>query len=179
MRTPLYEGRFVSVVRDEETGHEIVLAPNCAGVLIYVEDMDAVVLVRQHRPAIAEQAFEGLSMENPGGRCDQTFTPQEVMAKEALEEAGVHVDPARIELLNHGKPVANSPGILTQCMYFGFARVRSSALESDQKFGVTNEGERTVRHLVQVSQLRTMVFDSMTTMVLVEWFLAHRAPKTP
>ena len=130
MRTPLFKGSFIAVEQDEETGNEIVRAADRAGVLIYVKDLDSVVLVEQYRPAMKDHVFQGHSMENFGGRYDNTLTPAEVMVKEAAEEAGVRLDPVRVVLLNSGKPVANLPAFSLSACIWDTPRCRNYALSA-------------------------------------------------
>ena len=150
---------------------EVVEASDSVGFLIYIKDTDEVILVKQKRSAMkSEQNPEGYITEVPAGRFDRSLGIAELIALEASEEVGAKIDISNVQLLNDGKPLALSPGILTEQMYLGYVEIPSDILEEDRIFGV-DDGEEIQRIKVKVKDLGSMAFEDMKTFALIQWFL--------
>lgn len=142
-------------------------------VLVYVRELHSVVLIEQQRfPMETRSNPDGVVTECVAGRFDARLSVRELAAQEVFEEIGVSIKPERITVLNGGRPLALSPGILTEKMYIAFAEVSARECKSSRRlFGNRREGERIKRKLVPVPQLSSTVFDNMTTFALIQWFL--------
>jgi 8-oxo-dGTP pyrophosphatase MutT (NUDIX family) len=94
--------RIAEVTLGDGTTHSLerhVLETGPAvSVLPYLYDKDEkqwhVVLVRQYRPAVDE-----MSLEAPGGLLEKGRNVREEMARELQEEAGIGINPLKIELI--------------------------------------------------------------------------------
>ncbi len=170
----LYKG-FLTVEKDLETGYEIINATDSIAVLIHVVDQRTVILISQPRtPMKTKENPEGISHEMPAGRFDIEIGTKALMVKEVWEEARAKITEDAIFLLNDGKPVSLSPGILTEVMYLGYAEITSLQMEEVPEgmlLGLAEEHEKITRKLIPIHELRSMVFDNMTAMLLVQWFL--------
>ena len=176
----VYRG-FVKVAQVESSAgaREVVVSSDSVAILIYIPDMESVVLVSQERaPMQSAKNPLGVVMEVPAGRFDKHLSVKALMALEVLEETGLKIKPRQIELLNDGCALALSPGILTERMYLGYAEIAADNIaQSGQVFGNAKEGERTTRCLVRVQELRSMVFLDMKPWALVQWFLREKVGK--
>lgn len=164
----VYTG-FCKVYKDGIS--EVVEASDSVGFLIYIKDSGEVILVKQKRSAMkSKQNPEGYIIEVPAGRFDNSLGVKELIALEASEEVGAKIDVDNVQLLNDGKALALSPGILTEKMYLGYVEIPSNILEEDRIFGV-DDGEEILRIKVKVKDLESMVFEDMKTFALIQWFL--------
>jgi 8-oxo-dGTP pyrophosphatase MutT (NUDIX family) len=153
---------------------EVVEASNSVGFLIYLKDTDEVVLIRQKRSAMkSAENPDGYNMEAPAGRFDNGLGVKELIAQEAGEEVGAKIELDKVILLNQGKPLALSPGLITEKMYLGYVEITSDLLEEDRVFGV-DEGEEIQRIKVKVEDLKNMIQDDMKTFALIQWFLSEK-----
>ncbi len=174
-KKPLFSGYFVQVYKGM-FDHEVVVAKDSVAFLVYIKDLDQVVLIRQPRaPMVTNNNPEGMILEVTAGRFngeDATLTPAELMLKEAEEEIGVKASLSQVFMLNRGRPVAVSPGASTEKMYLGMITIVSSQIEKTERtFGV-DAHEQITREFVPVQDLYNMVFEDMKTWLLVAEFLA-------
>ena len=173
---PLYRNSFLSVEQDEDTGWSFVRTVDAAAVLVYLSELDSVLLVSQKRPAMVnDENPSGECLEPVAGRIDYEASVKELLANELREEAGVQVNPNTITLLNSGKPLASSPGLVTERKYLAYVEVRTCQVESlddlEKEYGNQHEGEKIKRHLISVKDLEQMIFGDFTLFALVQWFL--------
>ena len=176
-KNPLYSGYFVRVY-EGMFGHEVVVAKDSVAFLVYVQDRDVVVFVRQRRaPMVSDENPGGFITETPAGRFsaeDEKLTARELMIKEGLEELGATIRPDQIHLFNDGIPVAVSPGASTEKMTFGLATISWDQIEQKERtFGVDADEEIT-RVFVPTDDLRDMVFEDSKTMLLVNLFFTRQ-----
>ena len=171
MRKRVYNG-FIKVYKDH--GFEVVKVTNSVAFLIFVVDWMKVILIKQNRKPMKRRSNPtGVILEAPAGRFDRKVGVKGLVIAEAAEEVGVTVAKSDIDVLNHGRPMALSPGVLTERMYLAIATVRSQQVSKGRNFGLASEHERIKRILVPVSELETMVFDDMKTATLVSFFRLH------
>jgi len=170
----VYDG-FAKVFRGA-TKHEVVKVTDSVAFLIHITDMDCVVLVSQQRgPMMRDDNPDGTIVEAPAGRFDVKLTVKGLIAKEATEEIGAKgvIPENLITLLNHGEPLALSPGILTERQYLAFVEITSHMIEEgDRIFGVDAD-EKIKRLMHPVQMLKGQEFEDMKTFALVQWFLNH------
>lgn len=88
---------------------------------------------------------DGEMIELVAGRFDVKVGPKALFVKEAKEEVGAVITEDDVELLNEGRPLALSPGVLTERAYLAFVEIKESHLLPGESFGVAEEGEVTNR----------------------------------
>lgn len=114
--------------------------------LLYDRTNSRVLQVSQQRAAmVRDDNPDGLIIECVAGRFDCDLGPEALLVKEALEEAGVHITEDDVELLNNGKPLALSAGILTERCYLAFAQIEPAMVAEGERFGLAEEGEDITR----------------------------------
>jgi len=101
----LHNGRFVKpclatyTLNNESKSWEIVQASDSVAILIYNQESDAFVCVKQFRPAVYMQdsATNGVTIELCAGILDKDLTLKEIASEEILEECGFQVAPTDLE----------------------------------------------------------------------------------
>ncbi len=167
----LYDG-FVKVSKDKKTGYETVSVTDSVAFLLYERTTDRVILTIQHRDPIGCAIIEV-----PAGRFDVDLDVKELVVKEAKEEVGVSLSEDDVILLNNGKPLAVSPGVLTEKCYLAYAEITMSQITFDDKkfYGVPEEGEKITRIIIPASDLYgNEEFQDLKTYALVQHFLKER-----
>ena len=100
---PLKSPRFIqpALMRYEERGvqksWELVKAHDSVAILIYNSDQDALVLVRQFRPAVYLANQDGYSYELCAGIVDKEKSLEAIASEEISEETGYHVPPQKLQ----------------------------------------------------------------------------------
>lgn len=167
----LYHGYF-DYVRVTTLGRnrEILRMTDSVSLLVYLQDRQAVVLVRQPREAmIRPDNPEGLIVETIGGRFDAVYGVRELAAKEALEETGLAIQPESIEVLNHGQPMALSAGGVTERAYLCLAIVNADAIvANDERFSAAGEDERIERIIIPIDQVDHIVWEDTRVFALID-----------
>lgn len=150
----------------------VVRASDSVVGLLYDATNDRVLLIRQARAAmIREDNPEGMITECVAGRFDVNLGPKALMVKEALEEASVVITEKDVTVLNQGKPMALSAGVLTERSYVVFAEVHPDQVtgSDDDTFGLASEGESIQRVWVSTSEFLTMVVDEIRVFALQQF----------
>lgn len=125
---------------------------SCSG-LLWDRTKDCVLLVRQKRVAmVSDSNPDGELVELVAGRFDVNLGPKALFVKEAKEEAGANLSEDDVEILNHGEPLALSPGVLTERAYLAFVEIREEHLDEGDAFGAEAEGEQTNRVWMPVQE---------------------------
>lgn len=188
----VYDG-FVRIERDER-GYEIVRTRNQGTVAFLIcitpyagarypdrttfDRYDgSVVLITQPRPPmVSPEHPDGAVIDVPGERLDKPhLTIRQHVVEGAREEVGVRIDDEdRIVILNDQRPLAASPGLLTERTYLAYAEVRPEAVSNEQEtFGLRKEGERIKRLVVPVREFCKMPCATMAGWGLQQWFLRY------
>lgn len=167
----VYDDGFAQVERNPADKHIRVRTTDSVAVLIYNRQTDNVILVSQERfPMEREDNPSGRVEELVAGRFDREVGLVDLIIAEVQEEIGVEISAEQVKILNHGVALAESPGIMTERIYLGFAVVDIDETEGfGKEYGV--DGERINRVSVPVSILEDMVFDDLKTFAVVQWFL--------
>ena len=162
-------------------GHKrhVLHASDSAGLLIYLKDRNAIVLVRQQRaPMVSAENPDGVITELLAGRFDKYETPLQLLAREASEEAGITIDPSQIEILNFGQPLALSAGILDELCWLGYVEISDDQIDPTSKlFGLHDEGEYIDRIVIPVENLEFLVCEDARVYGAIQWFLRRRLEK--
>lgn len=166
----MYKG-FVTVFKGP-TKHEVVQTTDSVGFIVYIVDREEVVFVKQNRaPMMSDENPEGLIVEVPAGRFDVNLSAQELIAKEAGEELGAKIHLDQVKLLNQGKPLAMSPGVMTEKMILGVVMIDSSQIEDQERIFGVDDNEQISRVFVKIYHLNSFVFDDLKTFCLVSYLL--------
>ncbi len=173
-RETLHKG-FLTVEKITYDGgitREIIRASNSVNLLIFDRSNDEVILVQQRRePMLSVHNPTGMIIETVAGRFDVNLGAQQLAAKEAFEEAGIEIDPWDIELLNNGKPMALSAGVLTECAYLCFVEIDESNKRQSGNFFGTDPGEHTEPVRIPVVALDRIDFQDVRVFALVQYLL--------
>lgn len=155
---------------------EMVIVPyDSVAALFYVPEREQVLLVRQQREAaISPDNADGEITAMCAGFFDQSVSIQEMVAREAFEELGATIEPDQVELLNDGKPMYSSVGILTERVYLTFAEIRLDQIEEEERiFGVAAEGEAISRVWMSVEEFESWPCDCIGSFAVREWFFGR------
>lgn len=166
-----YPGRLkFRVVRRNK--RVFVQTTDSVAVLIWLVNTSEVIMISQEREAMRRKDNpEAIITETVAGRFDVDLNVVDLAIKEAWEEAGARVEFDQITLLNKGRPVANSAGVLTERTHLVLAKIGSEQIEEDRIFGAPDEKEQITRHRIPISELAHMTYDSLTSFALVMQFL--------
>ena len=172
--TRVYDG-FVKVDKVETSLgiREVVRVTDSVAMLVHNITRDELLLVEQVRvPMIGPENDDGSLLEVAAGRFDVDLPLKDLIRQELEEELGISdVGDNDIVILNHGKPLALSPGVLTERQYLAYVKVGTLQINpKKRRFGTA--GEDIERHFVKLRQLdpATAFFGDMKTWALVTWF---------
>jgi len=173
----VYEG-FITVRKFGRK--EVVKTTNAVAFLIVDPIREVVLLISQCRKAMVRRGNpDGAIVEVPAGRRDLVIGIKKLVAKEAYEEVGKRFAVEQIRLINHGIPLASSPGILTERVWLAIieADLRSCIKDSSKTYGLAAHGERIRRRVVSFRELERMTFEDMKAFALVQFFLNEQREK--
>ena len=158
----LKEGKFVKPslatykINNEERNWEIVKASDSVAILIYNEESEAFVCVRQFRPAVymQDRATNGVTVELCAGILDKDLSIEETASEEILEECGFRVESSALEKITS---FYTSVGFAGSKQYLYFAKVNESMRVSS---GGGVEGEEMIEVVeIPLSEARAFMFD--------------------
>lgn len=151
--------------------HLILRATDSVAILLYDETNERFLLVRQKRVSMIRKGNpKGFITEAIAGRFDVKLGPKALAIKEALEEAGATLTEHEVELLNNGKPMALSAGILTERSYLAFAIIKPEKLIGDDHdtFGVPEEGEAISRVWIPRKDINAFEAEDVRVLALIQ-----------
>jgi GDP-mannose pyrophosphatase NudK len=108
---------------------------NGAAILLYNSQKETVILTKQFRMPIYQNALEGMSIEVCAGSIDGNDTPLETILRETEEEVGYRIEHAQQVLTAY-----TSPGALTEKMYL-FVAEYSEEIKVNNGGGLDSEDE--------------------------------------
>lgn len=165
-RHSLHKGGQSPVISREvfERGH-------AAGVLPYDPIRDEVVLIRQFRAGLYVAGRHPWGWETVAGIIEDGETPEQVVHREAIEEAGLKIG----DLV----PIHNlmlSPGAMSESCVLFLGRVDSTS--AGGVFGLESEGEDILVKVVPFAEARAMLergeIDNAAAVVALQWLALHR-----
>ena len=165
-RHTLFQGGQSPVISREvfERGH-------AAGVLPYDPVRDEVVLIRQFRAGSYVAGRHPWNWEAVAGIIEEGETPEEVVRREAGEEAGVEIG----DLI----PIHDlmlSPGAMSESCKVFLGRVDTTA--AGGVFGLESEGEDILVKVVPFADARAMLdrgeIDNAVAIIALQWLALHR-----
>lgn len=136
----LFSGKQSEVINREifERGDAVV-------VIAYDQAVDTILLVEQFRPGALRTGQKPWLLEFIAGMFDENESPIDVAIREAHEEAGITISP------NDLSPVMkylSSPGGMSECIHLYLAKIDSRKVNLDKTYGLTEEHEDILLHLV-------------------------------
>ncbi len=165
-RHSLFQGGQSPVISREvfERGH-------AAGVLPYDPRRDEVVLIRQFRAGSYVAGRHPWSWETVAGIIEEGETPDAVVRREAIEEAGLEIGDL-VPILT----VQLSPGAMSETCALFLGRI--DATGAGGVFGLESEGEDILVKVVPFDEARTMLergeIDNAAAVVALQWLALHR-----
>ncbi|WP_320196607.1 NUDIX domain-containing protein [Agrobacterium rosae] len=145
---------------------------SAAAILLFDPNKNAVVLVRQFRPAAFVNGDPSFMLEVPAGLIDDD-QPDEAIRREAMEETGYAVNDVQYLFQTYA-----SPGTLTEKVGLFYARV-----DLDEKAGLggglATEGEDIEVLSIPLDQAFGMIstgeITDAKTIILLQWAMLNRA----
>ena len=165
-RHSLFQGGQSPIIRREvfERGH-------AAAVLPYDPLRDEVVLIRQFRAGSYVAGRHPWGWETVAGIIEEGETPEDVVRRESVEEAGLAIGDV-IAIHN----VIASPGAMSEtcALFVG----RTDTTNAGGVFGLESEGEDILVRVVPFTEARAMLdrgeIDNATAVIALQWLALHR-----
>jgi ADP-ribose pyrophosphatase len=165
-RHGLYQGGQSGILRREvfERGH-------AAAVLPYDPLRDEVVLIRQFRAGAYVAGRHPWTWEIVAGILEDDESPEQLIRREAVEEAALEIRDA-IPMNN----VVLSPGACSETCAMFLGRVDSA--KAGGVYGLESEGENILVKVVPYSEARAMLdrdeIDNAIGVIALQWLALHR-----
>jgi len=145
---------------------------HAAAVLLYDIERDCVVLLEQFRLGAVETKQDPWLFELVAGIIEAGEQPDEVIHREAEEEAGL-----RLQRADFALSFMVSPGGTTERIHLYVGKVDST--QASGLHGLAHEGEDIRLHVVSREQAYRWVeegrIDNATTVIGLQWLELHRA----
>ena len=155
-------------------GKDIVSKPNAVGFLAVDFVRQVALLISQRRePMVRRSNRSGMIVEIPAETRDRKTGIKALVVAGMCEETGKRIKMEQVELLNHGVPLATSPGWATERIYLAVVEMdlRSCIRDSSRTYGLASHGERIKRRVVTFDELERMTFEDLKTFAIVQQFL--------
>jgi len=166
LRHELFGGGFSDTMT-----RELLLRPRAVGVLLFDPVLEKVVLVRQIRIGMLDEGQDPWLLELVAGMVEPGEQPQEVAARESLEEA----DLAPQNLVQISE-YYNSPGISNERITLFCGRVDST--DAGGVFGLADEHEDIEVVVLDVEEAVSLVeagkIHNAMTIIALQWLQLHR-----
>lgn len=154
-----------------EITRELFERGHAAAVVLYDPDMDSVVMVEQFRIGALDSPGKPWMLEFVAGIVEKGETPEAVVRRESVEEAGCAAD----DLI----PIATctlSPGACSERMHLFCARVDAS--RAGGIHGLRDEGEDIRVHVLRFDEAFAMLeagdISSATPIIGLQWLALNR-----
>lgn len=166
LKYPRYDGTMSRTI-----SREVMERGNSAGILLYDPDRDKLVFVEQLRVGVFTAGEYPWILECAAGIIDPGETPEQVVVREAKEEAGATV--TEIE------PVASyfaSPGGISEKLYIFCGRVDVGSVPAFAGLDAESEDIRVV--VLSSEEVEQMLadgkFNNALTIIAVQWFVLNK-----
>lgn len=163
---PRYDGTMSPVI-----SREVMERGNSAGILLYDPDKEKLVFVEQMRVSIFLAGDNPWMLECVAGMVDEGETPEQVVVREAEEEAG-----AAVSELEPIVEYFSSPGGVTEKIFLYCGRVDADKVA--KYAGLPSESEDIRVVVLSVGEAEKMLldakFNNALTIIAVQWFMINR-----
>jgi ADP-ribose pyrophosphatase len=165
-RHSLHNGGTSDVISREvfERGH-------AGAVLLYDPARDEVVLIRQFRAGAYAAGHHPFTWELVAGIIEEGETPEAMIRREVVEEAGLTV--GELELVQN---IMLTPGACSESCHVFVGRVDSG--KAGGVFGLASEGEDILVKVLPFSEAYAMVerheVDNAVSVIGLQWLALHR-----
>jgi len=178
--TNLQEPKFVKPIQINYTQNkqqkvwEAVISHNSVSTLLWHEERDAFVLVKQLRPAILHSdETNGYTYELCAGIIDKAASDKQIAKEEILEECGYEVELESIEYVTKFYPAVGITGAYQKLYY---APLRNS-MKVDEGGGIHDEQIEVV--YLPVAEAKAFMFDESIKkapglMLAFYWFFENK-----
>lgn len=165
-RQDLYQGG-----RSEPFSREVFERGQAAALLPYDPVRDEVVLIRQFRAGSYVAGRHPWSWEIVAGIIEEGESPEDLVRREAVEEANLKV--ADLEFINS---VMLTPGACSESCTMFAGRVDASA--AGGIFGLASENENILVKAIAFTEVRAMLdraeIDNAIAVIALQWLALHR-----
>ncbi|MBU2893393.1 NUDIX domain-containing protein [Colwellia sp. D2M02] len=139
-------------------------------VVAYDKEADMVLLIEQFRPGALRSGEQPWMLEFIAGMFSANESPVDVAIREAQEEAGLHLS------VNDLTPIMkylSSPGGMSECIHLYLADINVSQINIDKTYGLANEHEDIILHLISREQALTLLsqgkITNAATIIGLQW----------
>ncbi len=177
-----YNGFFkiekLKIQHDKFTGgqiepqvREVFERGQAAAVIPYDPIRDEIIWIEQFRPGALQADINPWIIETIAGIIEQDETPEEVIIRESIEEAGCHIQ--NIEKI---ASYLVSPGGTSEVIHLFCAKADTKNIEKHH--GLIDEGEDIRTHVLSfansVKWYKSGKLNSATPMLAMQWFILNR-----
>jgi ADP-ribose pyrophosphatase len=156
-----------------ELVREVFERGHAAGVLLWDPDRDEVVLIEQFRVAAVDAPAGPWQLEIVAGIIEGDEPAEEVVRREAVEEAGCEVTDLRFVC-----EYLASPGGSSERVSVFVGRVDATRVETSVARGLEHEGEDIRVHLLPFAEAMRRVEDggipNVLALIALQWLALHR-----
>jgi len=150
---------------------EVLERGHAAAVLPYDARRDQVVLIEQFRPGAYAAGLEPWVIEAVAGIIEPGETPEAVVRREAVEEAG-----CRLEQIEEAGRVLLSPGGSSETLYLFCGRVDAAGIGGIH--GIADEGEDIATLVCDAeaahAKVRSGEIHAANAVLLLQWLMLNR-----
>lgn len=139
-------------------------------IMFYDQKADTLLLLEQFRPGVLRADETPWMLEFVAGMFNENESPIDVAVREAKEEANIEVSPESI------KPIMkyfSSPGAMSERIYLYWAPFDSNKVSSGSVFGLADENEDIMLHLVTRSDALALLeqgkISNAATVIGLQW----------
>lgn len=161
----LFSGKTSQVIKREmfERGDAVVLMP-------YDVKADKVLLIEQFRPGALRSNENPWLLEFIAGMFGQDESPVDVAIREAKEEANIDI---RSQDIYPVMKYLSSPGGMSECIHLYLAKIDSNKVEAGGVFGLDEENEDILLHLVPREEAFALLsagkITNASTIIALQW----------
>ena len=149
---------------------ELIQRPEAAGVLIYDDAQQKFALIEQFRIGAMDDQDSAWQLEIIAGVLDGDESPESCIRREALEESG-----CQIEHLQHLFSFYPSAGACAELFHLYSAA--ADLPEQGGVFGMPDEGENILLHLIDYAQIDTLLSKSFEKVLLASSATGNARPQ--
>jgi ADP-ribose pyrophosphatase len=162
--------KLFSGVQSDSFTREIFERGDAVVVMLYDTKKDMLLLLEQFRPGVLRTTQTPWMLEFVAGMFNENENPIDVAIRETKEEANIDLAAESI------KPIIkyfSSPGGTSECIYLYWATFDSSKVSSGSIYGLPNENEDIMLHLVSRNDALALLTEgkisNAATVIGLQW----------